>query len=229
MAWTCSSSTNSGLVNNLVRNHIIKSARVEQALRGVDRGHYVPPRLRGLAYEDSPQMIGYNVTISAPHMHATCLEVLADKLIPGATALDIGSGSGYLTAAMSLMVSPGGKVWGVEHIPQLVERSKECILADNQGLIDSDSLEILEGDGRSGLPDHAPYDAIHVGAAMKNPKPLIAQLKVGGVLVAPVGLPGRHQELIKFTRTRETPMEFFKEDMLGVVYVPLTDREAQLE
>jgi protein-L-isoaspartate(D-aspartate) O-methyltransferase len=62
--------------------------------------------------------VGYNVTISAPHMHAHALEMLRDQLIPGARVLDVGSGSGYLTACMARLVQPGGKVIGIEHIPE---------------------------------------------------------------------------------------------------------------
>jgi protein-L-isoaspartate(D-aspartate) O-methyltransferase len=70
-------------------------------MRLVDRGHYSKVN----AYSDSPQGIGYGVTISAPHMHAQALEYLADHLQEGATCLDVGSGSGYLAACMALMVN----------------------------------------------------------------------------------------------------------------------------
>lgn len=78
----------------------------------VDRGDFcsVAP------YADTPQSIGHNATISAPHMHAHALELLRDQLHPGARVLDVGSGSGYLAACMALMVGPTGHVVGIEHI-----------------------------------------------------------------------------------------------------------------
>jgi protein-L-isoaspartate(D-aspartate) O-methyltransferase len=74
---------------------IARSAGVIDAMKNIDRKFYVPHGTR--PYEDAPQGIGHNVTISAPHMHAMCLEALSAQLTPGARALDVGSGTGYLT------------------------------------------------------------------------------------------------------------------------------------
>jgi protein-L-isoaspartate(D-aspartate) O-methyltransferase len=96
---------------------------VERTLRQCDRGHYVDSGVpREYAYQDAPLPIGHQETISAPHMHATCLELLRGHLRPGARVLDVGSGSGYLAAAMGLMVSPGGRVLGIEKHPELAEQ-----------------------------------------------------------------------------------------------------------
>lgn len=70
----------------------------------VDRGNYC----KNHPYMDAPQSIGYDVTISAPHMHAYALELLKDHLIPSGKALDVGSGSGYLTACMAIMMGETG-------------------------------------------------------------------------------------------------------------------------
>ena len=88
MEWRSSGRDNDDLVTQLKRGNIIKDERVEQAMRQVDRGHFSPSN----PYQDSPQVIGYGVTISAPHMHAHALEVLKDKLQEGVRALDVGSG-----------------------------------------------------------------------------------------------------------------------------------------
>ena len=96
----------------------------------VDRGNYC----RTDPYRDKPQGIGYNVTLSAPHMHAHALELLKDHLKPGMNALDVGSGSGYLTACMALMVGEDGKVIGVDHIKELVDWSGDNIIKDKLGL-----------------------------------------------------------------------------------------------
>lgn len=99
----------------------------------VDRGHYA----RNNPYMDAPQGIGYGVTISAPHMHAHALELLKEHLIAGENALDVGSGSGYLTACMSLMMGETGTAVGIDHIPELVEMSKANIQTDNPELLSS--------------------------------------------------------------------------------------------
>ena len=85
----------------------------------VDRAHFCP----GVAgvYQDCPQSISYNVTISAPHMHAYCMEWMKDKLVPGAKVLDVGCGSGYLCATFYEMTVKNGSanVIGIEHIDEL--------------------------------------------------------------------------------------------------------------
>nr|DAD34400.1 TPA_asm: hypothetical protein HUJ06_005040 [Nelumbo nucifera] len=91
----------------------------------IDRGSFVPDG--NPPYVDSPMQIGYNATISAPHMHATCLELLKENLQPGMHVLDVGSGTGYLTACFALMVGPQGRVVGIEHIPELGASSIENI------------------------------------------------------------------------------------------------------
>lgn len=119
MAWRSHADDNAGLVQALKKNGIVKDERVAEAMRKVDRQHYSPKN----PYEDSPQTIGYHVTISAPHMHAYALELLADRLKPGMRALDVGSGSGYLTVCMSHMVGNDGLAVGIEHIPELVQKA----------------------------------------------------------------------------------------------------------
>eukprot|EP00494_Astrolonche_serrata_P017373 UN17556 len=91
----------------------------------IDRALFVPEGFT--PYIDSPMPIGYNATISAPHMHATCLELLKDHLQPGMHALDVGSGSGYLTACFAMMVGPEGRAVGIEHIPELIAASTENV------------------------------------------------------------------------------------------------------
>ena len=100
MAWQCSGNSNDSLIDNLIGADIIRSNSVEMAMRKTDRADYAPNDV----YADRPQRIGYDVTISAPHMHAHALEELADQLQPGARVLDVGSGSGYLTAVSNQKV-----------------------------------------------------------------------------------------------------------------------------
>lgn len=106
----------------------------------VDRAHYCPS---SSPYTDSPHSINYGATISAPHMHAFALEALIDKLVDGAKVLDVGSGTGYLTACMAHMVGPRGLVYGIDHIKELVDQSHANIIKDDKELLDSGRVKIL--------------------------------------------------------------------------------------
>uniref|UniRef100_A0AAQ5YRX6 Protein-L-isoaspartate O-methyltransferase n=1 Tax=Amphiprion ocellaris TaxID=80972 RepID=A0AAQ5YRX6_AMPOC len=161
MAWMSSGKTHPELISRLRDHGVIRDDRVFNAMLATDRGIYS----RDYPYADSPQSIGYRATISAPHMHAHALELLSDKLIEGASALDVGSGSGYLTACFARMTGPSGRVVGIEHIDELVQMSIKNVQADDAELLSSGRIRLVVGDGRLGFPDGAPYDAIHVGAA----------------------------------------------------------------
>ncbi|RIB04705.1 L-isoaspartyl protein carboxyl methyltransferase [Gigaspora rosea] len=221
MAWFCSANTNHGLVNNLKKAGIFQSERVEKAMEAIDRGKYV----KYDPYRDSPQQIGYGATISAPHMHAHALENLAPFLLPGMKVLDVGCGSGYLTACLAEMVGSEGKVVGVDHIPQLVKLATDNVKNDRPELLESQRVVFILGDGRKGYPEEAPYDCIHVGAAAeKMPQDLIDQLKSPGRIFIPVGSNSQYIYQID----KDSDGNVTKKSLMGVMYVPLTDAQKQL-
>ena len=224
MAWRSHGEDNRSLVEHLFANNIVKSAEVRDTMFQVDRGNYVKTN----PYMDSPQGIGYNITISAPHMHAHALELLKDHLRPGMRALDVGSGSGYLTACMAIMVGAGGAAVGIDHVTELVDTSRENLVRDGkEPLLQSGQIQLVVGDGRRGWAEAGPYSAIHVGAAAATlPQDLVDQLAPGGRMVIPVGPDGGDQSLDQVDKDQEGRVT--RSRLFGVRYVPLTDKDSQL-
>ena len=185
----------------------------------VDRAHYAPRS----AYEDSPQPIGHEATISAPHMHASACSSLLPFLHSSARVLDIGSGSGYLTHVLAELVKPNGTVIGIEHIQPLVDLANGNMekSEEGRGLLQSGHAKFIKADGRKGWPEGAPYDAIHVGAAaVELHQALTDQLKAPGRLFIPVQ-DGWEQFIFVVDKKEDGTVE--KKKLYGVRYVPLTD------
>ncbi|KAF2827367.1 protein-L-isoaspartate O-methyltransferase [Ophiobolus disseminans] len=219
MAWRSSGSSNAALINNLKQNGLIESGRVKDAMMKVDRAHFAPSS----PYDDSPQPIGHAATISAPHMHASACESLLTYLQPGSKVLDIGSGSGYLTAVLANLVGPSGSVIGIDHIQPLVDMGNANMAKSEEGrrMLDSGQVRFVTGDGRKGWKEGAPYDAIHVGAAAaRHHEELTEQLKAPGRLFVPVE-EGRLQHIYVIEKSEDGSVE--RRKLFGVQYVPLTD------
>ncbi|KAI0828699.1 Pcmt1-prov protein [Trametes gibbosa] len=231
MAWRCTGATNAELIANMANAEIITSERVTSAMMQVDRAHYV--RLAHAAYEDSPQQIGHGATISAPHMHAHAAERLLSFLKPGARVLDVGSGSGYLSAVLYHLLqdphnarSKDSKVVGIEHVPELVQWSVGNLRKDGLGAaLDDGKIKMIVGDGRKGLLEDGPYDAIHVGAAAPSlPAELVEQLARPGRMFIPVGT--HTQQIMQVDKDADGNIT--EKPLFNVLYVPLTDRVKQV-
>eukprot|EP00586_Coscinodiscus_wailesii_P000205 CAMPEP_0172481066 /NCGR_PEP_ID=MMETSP1066-20121228/6617_1 /TAXON_ID=671091 /ORGANISM="Coscinodiscus wailesii, Strain CCMP2513" /LENGTH=280 /DNA_ID=CAMNT_0013242977 /DNA_START=29 /DNA_END=871 /DNA_ORIENTATION=+ len=237
-AWTCHGRTHKELIEKLTSAQIVTSKAVRDCLLRVDRANYVLNK--EVAYDDTPQPIGYGQTISAPHMHAHVLEELLPTLTQvqnqdpsvNLSILDVGCGSGYLTACLGRLVDKAnplgfhGKVWGIDVVPELVDLTKTNMKKADNDLLESGVVDINLGDGWKGLPSHAPFHIIHVGAAAETfPKNLMMQLALGGTMVVPVGPVNSHQYLYRVDRlkvsTNFQESDYTIKQLLGVRYVPL--------
>jgi len=191
-------------------------------MQTVPREMFLPEHLEISAYFDSPLPIGSGQTISAPHMVAMMAEAL--ELQVGHKILEIGSGSGYHAAVLAEIVAPNniknkGHIFTIEVVPQLALFAKRNLEIAGY----SDRVTTLIGDGSLGCPDFAPYDRISVtAAAPKIPEALIRDLKVGGILVIPVGGISIYQELIK--AKKESVNKIRTEKLCNVAFVPLTGK-----
>lgn len=169
----------------------IRDERVLEAFGRVPRERFVPPELQQHAYEDRPLPIGHEQTISQPLMVAIMTQAL--ELRGDEKVLEVGTGSGYQAALLSLLAS---EVVSVERIPELAQAASRRL--QEQGY---NSVRVLTAGERLGWPEEAPYDAITVTAGAPTvPSSLVDQLAMGGRLVVPVG--GRRlQELVKASRS----------------------------
>jgi len=222
MAYRTRTNNNDKLIDGLKSTKVVSSNFVEQTMRKVDRGDYSYDKNE--AYNDNPHGIGYGATISAPHMHAMCLELLEKQISkPNSKVLDVGSGSGYLSACFGRMVGEGGKVLGIDVIPELVDWSMKNMKKNDGDLLEKGIVIIKKGDGWKGEPDFGPFDAIHVGAAAETlPQALVDQLAPGGRLIIPVGSQWGSQQLLQVDKSMNG--ETTTKNLIGVRYVPLVKK-----
>jgi protein-L-isoaspartate(D-aspartate) O-methyltransferase len=189
-----------------LRPHVADE-RVLGAIAAVSRDAFVPAGLGDAAWENSALPIGCGQTISQPLVVARMCELL--ELHAGDRVLDVGTGSGYHAAVLARLA---GEVWTIERHAELAASAAAALRATGAG-----DVHCLVGDGTRGVPDHAPYDAINVAAAIaRAPAALIEQLAPGGRLVAPLGR--SEQRLVVL---RRTPDGITRRVLERVRFVPL--------
>ena len=190
----------------------VTDARVLDAMGAVPRHMFVSDGLKAEAYDDTPLPIEADQTISQPYIVALMTELA--ELSPGDRVLEVGTGCGYQAAVLAEL---GAEVYSIEIVETLARTARARIAKLGY------RVEVRHGDGYSGWPEHAPFDAIIVTAAPPQiPEPLREQLKVGGRLVVPVGR--GFQDLVVVTRT---PDGYERTEIAGVRFVPMTGRAQQ--
>lgn len=196
------------MVEGQLRQRDIRDERVLQAMSTVPRHLFVPPAWRSQAYDDGPLPIGEEQTISQPYIVAVMTESL--RLKGTETVLEIGTGSGYQAAVLSVLSK---QVYSVEIIPELAATARERLTA-----LGYKNVEVIVGDGNLGWPQGSPYDAIMVtAAAPRIPPALIEQLAEGGRFVLPVEI-DNEQHLL---RLQKVEGKITQEDLGLVRFVPL--------
>lgn len=194
-----------------LRSHGVTDTRVLTAMERIDRGIFVKGVFSSRAYEDMPLPIACGQTISQPSV----VGMMTQALNVGSrdTVLEVGTGSGYQAAILSHLAR---RVYTVDRWKRLVQDARAIFL--DLGIT---NVTAMTGDGSFGLPDQAPFDRILVTAAAEDPPgPLMAQLKIGGMMVLPVGQSDTVQTLIRVTRL-ETGYNY--EELRPVRFVPLVE------
>lgn len=203
-------------ISDLIKQGVLKTPRIVDAFKKIDRADFVLPELKEQSYINEPLSIGRGQTISQPYTVAFMIELLQPE--PGNKIFEIGFGSGWQTAILAYIVSQDGnqnlgKVYAVERIPELFRFGRKNVA--KYGFIKNGVVKVIGGDATKGLKRHAPFDRIIAAASAKAiPEEWLKELKIGGRLVAPV------KESI-WLYIKKSQKEFEKKEYPGFVFVPL--------
>lgn len=201
------------MVEQQIKRRGITNGDVLRAMESVPRHFFVPEEIKSRAYDDNPLPIGYGQTISQPYIVAYMTEVL--HLDRESVVLEIGTGSGYQAAILSVLVK---KVYSVEIVEALAQSAGERLQQ-----LGYHNVEVKHGDGYYGWQEYAPFDAIIVTAAAGHvPPPLIDQLKHSGRMIIPVGGAFMTQSLVLVLKDDRGAIT--TRNIMPVIFVPLTGK-----
>jgi len=202
------------LIDNLIKDGWLKTLRIIEAFRKIQRVDFLPDDIKDLAELNEALPIGFGQTISQPLVVAFMMELLNPQ--PGEKILDIGSGSGWTSALLGEIVGDSGKVIAIEIIPELKEFGRKNVA--KYSFIEKKIVSFFSVDGSKGLKREAPFDKILASAsAEKLPKAWKDQLKIGSRIVTPVG-----SSIWLFIKKSES--EFEEKEYPGFAFVPLIEK-----
>lgn len=194
------------MVERQIRSRGVIDSKVLEAMRTVPRQEFVSPSQKGYAYSDGPMPIGKGQTISQPYIVAYMTELL--ELQGHESVLELGTGCGYQTAVLAEIAT---HVYTIEVIEELGTDAQERL-----NRLGYENISFKIANGRDGWEEHAPFDAIMLTAAPSQfPRKLFAQLKEGGIVVAPVG--DYFQRMMRYRKKNSSIRE---ESLIGVSFVP---------
>jgi protein-L-isoaspartate(D-aspartate) O-methyltransferase len=203
------------MVSGQIEARGVSDKRVLGAMRTVERHLFVPENLRYRAYDDNPLPIGEGQTISQPYIVAFMTEAL--RLKGGERVLEIGTGSGYQAAVLSLLVK---EVFTMEIKRPLFTQASRLLAS-----LGYTNVTASYGDGYFGWKEKAPFDCVMITAAVNHvPPPLLAQLKDGGRMILPLGNSFSFQSLVLVTKKGTA---YTTDTLLGVLFVPMTGQALQ--
>jgi protein-L-isoaspartate(D-aspartate) O-methyltransferase len=198
------------MVEEQLRARDITSARVLDAMLAVPRHLFVPEAQRAASYGDYPLPIGHDQTISQPYIVAFMTQAL--EIAPEHRVLEIGTGSGYQAAVLSVLAKD---VYTIEIVAPLADRARVTLSS-----LGYRNVQVRTGNGYLGWPEHAPYDRIMVTAAPDDvPGALVEQLKAGGLMAIPVGTTTQELRILRRTATGMATLR-----TLPVRFVPMTGK-----
>jgi len=208
-------------IDELEREGVLKNPNVIRAMATIPREEFLPEEAKSYAYIDSPIPIGYGQTTSALHMTALFCEY--SEMKQGQRVLEVGGGCGYMSCVYAEVVAPSdqpperwGHVWSAEIVEGLADFGKKNV----ERLGYADRVTFLAADASGGIDAQTNFDVIIVTSAAPDvPPELRAQLKVGGILLIPVGDVRFYQELIRIRRKADRT--FGTENLGGVAFVPM--------
>jgi protein-L-isoaspartate(D-aspartate) O-methyltransferase len=224
------------MCSNLERHGLLATDAAAHAFSRVDRLDFVPLDRHDEAYLDAAVPLGAGSQMSAPHIHARALDLIAEALPNAPTqrlhALDLGAGSGYMSALLAEMISGHGDVVGFEHIEELACSARDNVAKHHSQLLEKQVLDIACEDARCLLerkPEYSEhFDIIHCGAALLEPPVwLLELLRPGGRAVLPLGSTDTPQWLSTVDKAVDGSITV--QEHMRVLYVPIISAEDQRE
>lgn len=201
------------MIGEIRKKYALNVPKVFAAMLKVPREEFVPKEYRDSAYEDGPISIGWGQTISQPYTVAFMTKLL--ELKGNEKVLEIGTGSGYQAAILSLLAP---KVYSIEIIPELAKSAGETLTS-----LGYKNVKVRQGSGAWGWPEEAPFDAIIITAGIEEvPQDLLNQLKLGGLLVAPVGV-GQDKVMTRMKKKKD--QEIRKKEFGIFNFVPFVEEK----
>lgn len=202
------------MVSEQIKARGVADERVLNVMQTVPRHLFVHPNQIAFAYEDHPLPIGYDQTISQPYIVAYMTEKVAVKSTD--QVLEIGTGSGYQAAVLSLLAD---KVFSIEIVEPLCTQAEQRLKQLGYA-----NVQVRCGDGYLGWPEYAPFDVIMLTASPAEiPEPLLQQLAPGGRMILPLG--SHYQELVLIERHQDGQLS--RKNLIPVRFVPMTGQADQ--
>ena len=205
------------MVCEIKTHYGLNSPDVLSVMLQIPREKFVQPQYKNIAYHDGPVSIGYGQTMSQPYTVAFMTDLL--DLTGRERGLEIGTGSGYQAAVLSKLAR---EVYTIEVIPELAKKAKSALKR-----LGYKNVYVRSGSGEWGWPGKLKFDAIIVTAAIEKdiPEMLFEQLKVGGVLVAPIGR-GEDKVMTRYTKIKKQGKEELKKEEFGIFhFVPFVEKK----